>query len=141
MPINIYIYIMKTTAQEIMSREVLTVKEGTSIEEVLKILMNNRITGVPVVDTQNEMIGVVSEYDLIQQISSMTGEEVVLTNPCSFTKGAAAISETAELKEVLHYLLDLKFRRLPVVNAQKKLVGIITRRDIIRLFYYRACLK
>jgi CBS domain-containing protein len=132
---------MKTTAQEIMSREVLTVKEGTSIEEVLKILMNNRITGVPVVDSQNEMIGVVSEYDLIQQISSMTGKEVVLTSPCSFTRGAASISETAELKEVLHYLLDLKFRRLPVVNAQKKLVGIITRRDIIRLFYYRACLK
>jgi CBS domain-containing protein len=130
---------MKTTAQEIMSTEVLTLREGATVEEALKLLMNNRITGTPVVNAQNEMIGVVSEYDLIRQISTMPNpDREVLTQKFNFTPGAQAIPHTAELQEVLHYLLDLKFRRLPVINEQKKLVGIITRRDIIRLFYYRA---
>ncbi len=130
---------MKTTAQEIMSTEVLTIQEGAPVEDVLKLLINNRITGIPVVNSKSEMIGVVSEYDLMAQIAkAVPPKKVDLGAPFEFTKGARTIPVTANLEEIVHHLLDQKFRRLPVVDAQNKLVGIITRRDIIRMYYYRA---
>jgi CBS domain-containing protein len=133
---------MKTTAQDIMSTEVLTIREGTTLEEALKVLINNRITGLPVVNARNEMIGMVSEYDIMVQISEMphfgSGEKAALDVACKFAPGARAISTTTGLKEIIDLFITLKYRRLPVVDRENKLVGIITRRDIMRLFYYRA---
>jgi CBS domain-containing protein len=130
---------MKTTAQEIMSRELLTVREGASIEDALKLLINNRITGLPVVNEANEMVGVVSEYDIMQQVSeAVETMKEVMDQPFRFTRGAHSVQTNTELKEILHHFLDLKYRRLPVLDSNQRLVGIISRRDIIKLFYYRA---
>jgi CBS-domain-containing membrane protein len=132
---------MKTTAQDIMTHEVLSIREGASLEDALKLLINNRITGLPVVNAKNEMVGIVSEYDIMAQIAEMPSiESASLSEPFKFTKGAKAISASTGLKEIVSLFLDLKYRRLPVVE-KKKLVGIITRRDVMRLFYYRARLK
>lgn len=133
---------MKTTAQDVMSTEVLTIQEGAPLEEALKILINNRITGIPVTNKANEMIGIVSEYDILVQISEMPSlEEAKLDTAFKFTAGARSVTPNTSLKEVIDLFITLKYRRLPVVDKDKKLVGIITRRDLMRLFYYRARLK
>jgi CBS domain-containing protein len=130
---------MKTTAQDIMSTEVLTIREGTTLEEALKILINNRITGLPVVNDNNEMTGMVSEYDIMLQISEMPNQEKAALNvPCKFIGGTTKVSTTTGLKEIVDNFINLKYRRLPVVDRDGKLVGIITRRDLMRLYYYRA---
>jgi CBS domain-containing protein len=130
---------MKTTAQDIMSTELLTIQEGFSLEEALKILLNNRITGMPVVNKNQELIGVVSEYDLMVQISEMIQpEKADLSVPFKYSQTATAIPSTTELSEIIAMFIDKKYRRLPVVDAKKKLVGIITRRDLMKLFYYRS---
>ncbi|MDR3606140.1 MAG: CBS domain-containing protein [Oligoflexia bacterium] len=122
-----------------MSTEVLTIQEGAPVEDVLKLLINHRITGIPVVNAKREMVGVVSEYDLMAQIAKVdSANKVDLSAPFEYTKGARTISTGTDLDEVVHQMLDQKFRRLPVVDEQNKLVGIITRRDIIRMYYYRA---
>ena len=54
-----------------MVNEVLSIREGATLEEALKVLINNRITGLPVVNAKNEMVGIVSEYDIMVQISEM----------------------------------------------------------------------
>ncbi len=130
---------MKTTAQDIMSTELLTIQEGFSLEEALKILLNNRITGMPVVNKNQELIGVVSEYDLMVQISEMIQpEKADLSVPFKYSHTATSIPSTTELSEIIAMFIDKKYRRLPVVDAKKKLVGIITRRDLMKLFYYRS---
>jgi CBS domain-containing protein len=130
---------MKTTAQEIMSTELLTIQDGASLEEALKILLNNRITGLPVVNKENEMIGIVSEYDIMVQVSEMSqNKKADLTVPFKYSGDVRAIPATTTLDEIIKIFLQMKYRRLPVMNEQQKLVGIITRRDLMKLFYYRA---
>jgi CBS domain-containing protein len=129
---------MKTTAQDIMSTELLTVQEGASVEEALKILLNNKITGLPVVNKMNDLVGVVSEYDIMVQIAEANVEKANLSVPFKFTPVAKTINGNSSLEEVIDIFISLKYRRLLVVDDKNKLTGIITRRDLMKLFYYRA---
>lgn len=130
---------MDTPASEIMSREVATAKEGISVEDALKLLMNLKITGLPVINEDYQPIGVLSEFDLLTQISSAGNMKAeIFHTAAKFTRTADSISDSTPLKEVMKRFVDSKYRRLPVVDAKGKLVGIITRRDLIRVFYYRA---
>lgn len=126
-----------------MSTELLTIRDGSTLEEALKILINNRITGMPVVNERGEMVGIVSEFDIMNQLAEAKGakkgeEKFNLQQPFVFTRGARGISTDTTLKEILSVFLKHKYRRLPVVDRKNRLVGIITRRDLMRLFYYRA---
>jgi CBS domain-containing protein len=132
---------MKTLARDIMSTEIISVRSGTSIEEALKLLVNSKITGLPVTDEEGRMVGVFSDYDVIAQISS-GGEPTPerFKQPISFSKEIKAITEQTPLSEILELLVSSKYRRLPVVGREGKLVGMITRRDLMKLFYYRMTL-
>lgn len=129
----------QTTAKDIMSTEIVQATEKTTIEEALKILINYRITGLPVVDQAGKMTGVVSEYDLLSQISkSKKMDTKVFNEKILYSKKVDAIAEDTPLSTIMKEFIDTKYRRLPVVDRDGKLVGIITRRDLMRVFYYRA---
>ena len=133
---------MDSKARDIMTQELLTVTPETTIEEALRMLVNNRITGLPVVSNQGKMVGVVSEYDLLKQIAGAGGDEAkVFAKKIEFSKDVQAVRDTAELGEIAPLFVKFKFRRLPVIDKAGKLVGIITRRDMMRLYYYRAKLS
>lgn len=130
---------MDTPASEIMSRDPLTAQEGMAIEEALKLLLNTKITGMPVVDAKGKMIGIISEYDILAQISkSKHLKPEVFRKPITFSKTTDSVKATAPLSEIIERFITSKYRRLPVVDSSGKLVGIITRRDLMRVFYYRS---
>ena len=130
---------MKTTAQDIMSTELLTIQEGASLEEALKILLNNKITGLPVVNKTNALVGIVSEYDIMLQISQAANvEKADISVPFKFSSSVECISTTTSLEEIIDIFITKKYRRVLVQDDKKKLTGIITRRDLMKLFYYRA---
>lgn len=134
-----HLSIMESTAREIMSSEILTVRPETTIEEALRMLVNNRVTGLPVVDGKGVMIGVVSEYDLLAQISeTKSANPDVFKEQIRFTKEVQSIDESATFEEIAPIFVKAKIRRLPVVDSKGKLIGIITRRDMMRIYYYRA---
>ena len=133
---------MQTTAREIMSTEVLTARVGMSLEEAIKLLVNNKITGLPVIDEKGAMVGVYSEYDALTQIAE--AEKVgpkMFQGKIRFSSDTHTISENMPLEEVLKIFVESKYRRLPVLDGQKRLVGIITRRDLMRLYFFRAKLS
>ncbi len=137
---------MNTRASEIMSAELLTAKEGITVEEALRIMINSRITGMPVVDAKGKMIGVLSEYDLIKQMSEKGRKEKkdpkgLFKKPAMYSKEAFSITEDTPLSKIVEHFVESRFRRVPVTNKSGKLVGIITRRDLMRVFYYRAQLE
>lgn len=130
---------MNTTARDVMTPNVMTLKEGTSLEEAIKALINKKITGMPVVDSKNRMIGIISEYDVLKQFSAAKDfKSVDFSAPVEFTRKVNAVSDTASLSEIISLFLNAKYRRLPVVDLEGKLLGIITRRDLMRIYYYRA---
>lgn len=133
---------MTTAASDIMSTHLITVRDGSSIEEALKLLMNHQITGLPVVDDASRVVGVMSEFDLLSQLSEAGEPRAdLLRQPARFSKAPKTVLPTTPLDELLTIFTQFKYRRLLVVDPAGALVGIVSRRDLIRLFYYRAHLS
>jgi len=125
-----------------MTCDLIRATEDMTIEEALKVLINYRITGLPVVDKKGKMMGILSEYDILSQISSSKKKNAkVFQSRISFSKKIDAISEDTPLSKIVEEFIGTKYRRLPVVNRKGILVGIITRRDLMKVYYYRARLE
>ena len=130
---------MSTIAKDIMSTKLIVAREGMNMEDAVKLLVNNKITGLPVVDEQGVMVGILSEYDIIAKVGK---EEFIkpemFRDKIKFTLKVESVSEDTPLNEVLDRFIQKKMRRLPVLDKEKKLVGIISRRDIMKVLFYRA---
>ncbi|XP_042499407.1 CBS domain-containing protein CBSX1, chloroplastic-like [Macadamia integrifolia] len=134
------------------------VKANTTVDEALEALVENRITGFPVIDDDWKLVGVVSDYDLlaldsisgsgradtnmfpevdstwktfnaIQKLLSKTNGKVIGD---VMTPAPLVVRETTNLEDAARLLLETKYRRLPVVDSEGKLVGIITRGNVVR---------
>jgi tRNA nucleotidyltransferase (CCA-adding enzyme) len=109
-------------AKDIMTKEVTTVRPDFSVNEVANIFARHRISGVPVVDENGKLIGVVSDSDIL----SKKGERVssLMSNPPIF------VSEDLPVEQIAELLVAKKIKRVPVLSGEK-LVGIVSRGDII----------
>jgi CBS-domain-containing membrane protein len=129
----------ETTAKEIMTRDLVSATEDMTIEEALKALINHRITGLPVINKKGKMMGVISEFDILQQLAgSKKKSSKVFQERIIFSKKVDAISDDTPLSVIVKEFIDTKYRRLPVIDEKGNLVGIITRRDLMKVYYYRA---
>ncbi len=133
---------MNTTAQDIMSTELITLYEDETLEDALKSLINNRITGLPVLNRERKMVGVLSEYDIIKQASKHKKlKPEIFQEKIQFSSAPFSVDPSTPLEEIVKHFIDHKYRRIAVLDKDQKLVGIITRRDLMRVFYYRAKLS
>ncbi|HEY8280514.1 MAG TPA: CBS domain-containing protein [Bdellovibrionota bacterium] len=122
-----------------MSSKLIVAKEGMNVEEALKLLVNNKVTGLPVVNGNGKMVGIISEYDIIARVGNTHNVDPMLfKDQLPYTKKVEAVDEETSLEEVLDRFIKSKIRRLPVLDKQGHLVGIISRRDVMRILYYRA---
>lgn len=122
-----------------MSRELVTAQETITVEEAIKLLVNNRITGFPVVDTANRLVGVLSELDVIKTIQSGSQlEEINLKGPVEFTRKVRSITEDTSWTDILKTFTEKRVRRLPVIDREGRLTGIISRRDIMKVLFYNS---
>jgi CBS domain-containing protein len=139
---------------DVMTPNPVTVTPGTPLAEVIAIFAQRHISGLPVIDQANRLVGVISEADLLWQITGMTpptyitvlDSTIMLKNPLSYgrdlhralgqtvaevmTSPAVSVGADATLPAAAGLLHER--RRLPVVDGAGHLVGIITRGDIIR---------
>ncbi|KAL2333517.1 hypothetical protein Fmac_014730 [Flemingia macrophylla] len=148
------------TVGDFMTRkeELHVVKAHTPVDEALETLVEQRITGFPVIDDDWNLVGVVSDYDLLA-LDSISGHArndnsmfpevdrtwktfnevqklLIKTNGKLIgelmTTAPMVVQEISNLEDAARLLLQTKFRRLPVVDAEGKLVGIITRGNVVR---------
>lgn len=133
-------------AKAIMTKNVIAVKKHTSTEEIARLLWENRISGVPVIDDSNRVVGIVSEGDLIYQVETMSPTSSYWENPKKFqmerakinAKNAAEImatevvvaEEDTSVEEIATTMVERHVKRMPIVN-KGKLVGIVTRQDVV----------
>jgi CBS domain-containing protein len=119
-----------------MSTELIVASDTITIEEAIKLLVNNRITGFPVVDKANKLVGVLSELDIIRAVQNPDKPSIDLKSPAHFTTKVRSISEDAKWHDILKTFLEKNIRRLPVIDAEGRLKGIITRRDVMKALFY-----
>jgi len=116
-------------ASTIMKTDVITVTKGEDICEAIRIMVLNNITGLPVVNDDGTVAGIITEKDVLKLLHAGpdkggTVEEFMTTNVVCF-------EQDASLTDIADCLMMNRFRRVPIVH-QNKLVGIISRTDIIR---------
>lgn len=123
-------------AKDIMTKELSTVRKDAKITDVIRLLAQKRITGVPVVSDDMHLLGVVTEKDILrtlrydQNIKGKTAADLMTSEIVSF-------DENDSLMEVFKNLVENDFRRVPILS-EGILVGIVSRRDIIEFFSAKA---
>src|ERR687885_1091799 len=110
--------------KEIMTANVLSVREDTPVREVAQALDRHRISGMPVCDDAGHMVGLISEYDLIAKPDARTASEAM-------SRDVISVMEDTSVDEVRFLLVNRKIKRVPVLRGQK-LVGIVSRADLVR---------
>ncbi len=120
-------------AQSIMSKDIVTINQNTPIYEVMNVLIGARISGLPVIDDDNNLVGMITEKDLMPLFKhhAVTNETV----SDYMTKDVMTFSPDATIDEISEFFIKHAFRRVPIVK-DKKLVGMVARRDIISLIIH-----
>jgi len=115
--------------RDVMQRDVLGIGAEASIREAMETLVAHHISGMPVVDRQGQLVGIISEFQLLEAVYL---PEIKQRRVCDLmTKDVLTVSESMLLSDLTNMMLLHGIRRLPVVS-EGKVVGIVARRDVIR---------
>ncbi|MDH4202531.1 MAG: CBS domain-containing protein [Phycisphaerae bacterium] len=125
-------------AKTIMIKDVATVRPQDTLDQVIEILVDKNITGIPVVNEDNTLAGIITERDIL---SYMLEQDAIThltdSNLCehtvyhAMTANVVAFDEITPLAEICECLVNRPFRRVPIIDKDRKLVGIISRKDLI----------
>jgi len=140
--------------REIMTKEVKSISPDATAQEVLDLLGKLEISGLPVIDDKNKLVGMFTEKNILSHILpsyiEKVGRFVYEENPKTTKKKFAQLSkikvsqlirrevittsEDTTLCEVARLMLTQKARRIPVVDKNGRVVGIVARADILKAF-------
>lgn len=144
-------------AKDIMTREVITARKEDTVEDVIKLLLDHNVSGLPVVDEENRVVGIITEGDLIYRSKNLhlpayftlLDSYIFLENPKNLetqirkmagykveevmTAEVIVVNEEETIETVATLMTEKKVNRIPVVKKDE-LVGVISRRDIIKAY-------
>lgn len=141
-------------AGDVMTVDVVTVRPDTTVTEIVRLLLGRAISGVPVVDEQNHVVGVVSEGDLLRRAEMgtqkrrgawqafFTGTATLATEYVRshgvvaadvMTRGVISVQRDTPLAEIADLMEERRIKRVPVLEGDR-LVGIVSRANLLRAF-------
>ena len=120
------------TAEQIMTPNVYTIHPEATIQQAINMLLEKRISGLPVIDESGAVVGVVTEYGLL----AMAYDKQVLNNTVAqhMTRDVISVEANAPVNSVADKFIIHRIRRLPVTR-HGKLVGLVSRVDVLRALY------
>jgi len=146
-------------AKDIMSAPAISITENHTLQEVLELMAENNFSGLPIVDSDNKVIGIISNTDIIRYsqqssvipLSNLSGwisPYANITDLASVRKGfemlnktkagqimtkkVYTVSQDTDATEIAQLMNQRKVNRIPVVDSEGKLVGIVTRGDMVQ---------
>jgi CBS-domain-containing membrane protein len=139
----------RVSVRDVMTGNVIKVRDGADFNEVTNLLSEHRISGMPVVDEDNRVIGVITEADVLSMAGMRKGHAFkdvvrhILGEPLpgkkkgrslrnAMSSPAITTGPDADIREVALILDERRIKRLPVVDGQGTLIGVISRADIVR---------
>ncbi|MFP7493904.1 CBS domain-containing protein [Terribacillus saccharophilus] len=144
-------------AKDFMITDVIAANEHDTVKQVLKTFVDRRISGMPILDKDRRIAGVVSDGDILRGIQP---KDTVVFNyllTVSFKaekmdkivdelkdhpilnlakrRGIVTVHENDEMEDVVNILAKHRFKKIPVVNDEKQVVGVISRGDVLRTIH------
>jgi len=134
---------------DLMTRDVVTIDPGADLKEAARRLSGLRISGMPVVDAEDRVLGIISEADILSLAGVKKGHTFkdvlrhVLGAPLPVRKKGNTVGEVMsspaittgpdrDIRAVAAILDEKRIKRLPVVDEEERLIGVIARADIVR---------
>jgi CBS domain-containing protein len=137
------------TVSEVMTPDVITASPNTTFKEVVRLLEENHISGLPVVDGSGKLVGVISEADLLNKAEKREPDAYVLESrrhrldrsrasaldvASAMSRDVVTVRPDAPIALAARVMHARGFKRLPVVDAKGHLVGIVSRGDVLKVF-------
>ncbi len=147
------------TAKEIMSSPPVSIHKDKTLKDTTELLAKHRFSGVPVVDSEEKLVGIISDADILRysqkinvvpkvNLSGWISPYANVSDLASIQKGIETLHQTrvsevmtrkvytvneeAEAADIARLMNRRNINRIPVVNSEKKLVGIVTRADMVQ---------
>lgn len=112
-------------AKDIMTKKVVTIGPKDKARDAIAKLVKNEVSGMPVVDAEGVVVGVLTEADLLAARANQNVESLM-------TARVVSVAPNASLKSIADTLLKKKIKRVIVVDKDKKLLGVVSRRDVLK---------
>jgi CBS domain-containing protein len=124
------------TVGEVMTSEVVLAHRRTPFKELVRLLDRHRISGLPVIDDDDKVLGVVSGTDLVraQAVRARRHRPGAATAGALMTSPAITVHPEQSVSDAARVMERHSIERLPVVDEEDRLIGIATRRDLLRVF-------
>lgn len=122
---------------DVMTSDVITVRANTTITEAARLMFRHRISGLPVCDADSCLIGMITEADFLRlEVARHSDDEVepVETVGEVMTQNVMTIQPSAELSDAARLMVHEDINRLPVVDGDARMLGIISRLDVVAAF-------
>ncbi|MBE9159074.1 CBS domain-containing protein [Nodosilinea sp. LEGE 06152] len=147
---------MAKTVADVMTPNPISVTPDTVLKDAIQLMADNHVGGLPVINADHNLVGILSESDLMWQTTgiemptyiTLLDSVIYLKTPNQYnqelhkalgqlvkdvmTDRVVTIAPDQTLREAAHLMHDKQVRRLPVVNSEQQVVGILTRGDIVR---------
>ncbi len=118
------------TAKDVMSQAVISVSPDDSLKEAMEIIVENQVSGLPVIGSDGRLAGIISEMDRIKIRDLDLPDDARVAD--HMTHGVITVDEESNLNQIAELLVRTGVRRLPVVS-NGRVVGIVSRRDLVRV--------
>ncbi len=145
--------------KDIMITKVITIQKDTPVSKVAELLFEHDLTGLPVVDDKNNVVGIVTEHDLMtgkshvhlptyinlldrikveedskEKLNEHIKKILSMTAEHIMTTPVVSVVEDATVEDVVRIFSGRRINPIPVVDDNRSLVGIVSRADIVKLF-------
>ena len=122
---------------DVMTSDVITVRAGTTITEAARLMFRNRISGLPVCDENDLLVGMITEADFLRLEVARHNETImdtVETVGQVMTENVTTIAPGVALADAARVMVYEDINRLPVVDSESRMLGIISRLDVVAAF-------
>ena len=120
------------TARDIMTERVVTTEPSCSVRSAIELLIQEQISGLPVVDGDGRLVGIVTEFALLATAyDDSIAEESVATH---MTTDVLTVNADDPVRKIADLFIVHRVRRVPVMDGGR-IVGLISRRDVLKAVY------
>lgn len=116
--------------KDVMTRQAICIKRETPVLEAIELMAENNITGIPVVEEDMTLVGILSDQDVLRLVHNYEDERDATASDF-MTQPAIHFEQNEPLSDICHCLGENAIRRVPI-TSNGKVVGVISRSDVLK---------